>query len=273
MRRLVPWLACLASGACATPRAPTPPPPACVAVPANPPPPAPARSAPPAPPPASPRTFRETVADLVREARAGRDRDLAPHVDLLEAIDRLSPEASERTTITRDEAREREATAAHGHGTALACVASFVEPGGDAAALRRVFLDFDRNAEFTGKPGTRLLARTGSVSIGETDATRRVLWLTFSARWRFEARELDRGAARVFVSAATPWDGAQHVLESRGVFVAVPEAGGVRVAHSTLSVVDFEVPGIARGAAVSMAEREVRERVDALRGHWREYVR
>lgn len=226
-----------------------------------------------APNPAAPRTFRETVTDLLREALAGRDRDLAPYADLLEEIDRLPPEAPERTTVVRDAERERAVVAAQGKGTALASIATFFERAGDAAALRRVFLDFDRSPELTGKPGTRLVSRTGPVSLGESDATRKVLWLSFSARWRFEARELDRGTARLFVSAMTPWEGTDHVLESRGVFVAVPERDGVRVAHAVVSAVDFAIPAIARGAAVSMAEREVRDRVDALRAHWREYVR
>jgi hypothetical protein len=191
----------------------------------------------------------------------------------MEAIDRLGPDAPEDTAIVRDKEHEAATTAAHGRGTALAATASFFEPGGEAAALRRVFLDFDRTLELTGKAGTRLVSRSGPVSLGETDATRKILWLTYSARWRFEARELDRGSARLFVSTTVPWDGTDHVLESRGLFLAVPERGGVRVAHATVSAVDFEIPGIARGAAASLAEREIRERVDGLRAHWREYVR
>ena len=70
----------------------------------------------------------------------------------------------------------------------------------------------------------------------------------------------------------TPWEGASNVLESRALFLAVPEADGVRVAHVAFTCVGFDVPSIARGAARTVADREIRDRTDGLRAHWREYV-
>jgi hypothetical protein len=250
--------------------APVPPPPvASVAAPGVP---APAPLAPRAPPCAA-RTFEEVLAALARDAASGADPALSGHADLLDEVARLAPPAGEKTRIVRLPEAEARAVERAGRGTAFARATTYVEAGAPPEALRRATMDYDRLAEWTGHPGTRVLSRDGGTAVCETDAVRSFLALSFGVKWRFEAKALDRGEARVVVTRMVQPEVAEHVLLARSVWVGVPVAGGTRVVEVSSSAVDYDVPGLVRGVAEGSAKKEMLARTAGIRGHWREYLR
>lgn len=162
--------------------------------------------------------------------------------------------------------------APYGRGTAWATVATYRERGASPDALRAVYLDFDRLHEWTGKRGTRLLRREGVDSYGSIDAVRSAFGIQFGARWDIRTRSLERGDARLLVTTMIDSPTTSHMLATHGMLVLFPEANAVRVVEANTSVVDFEVPGIVKGAAVSSAKKEMENRIAGFRAHWPEYV-
>ena len=220
-----------------------------------------------------PTTLPAFLTELRRRARSGEEPELAPVADLLDEIATASPGVGAPLSIERRrdlEARER---AAFGRGTGWCTLTSFVEPGADATAMRASYLDLDRVAEYTGRPGASVVRREGDVTIGRTDAIRRALTFEFGARWTFRAKSLDRGPARLVVTSMLPAADTLHMLTTRGVMVAFPARDGLFVAEMNVSVVDFEVPGLLRGSAEGIARKELLARIEGIRAHWRDYPR
>jgi hypothetical protein len=213
------------------------------------------------------------VARLARDAASGADADLAGHADLLAAMEAGLAGVGDQVAIRRLPAVEAAERARQGTGTAFATLSTYFVAGGDPDALRAAHLDFDRVPEWTGKPGSRVLAREGDDVIGEADAVRRVLGRSYGARWRIRARPLARGEARVTVTRLLEGPPGGGMLATRGVLVAFPERGGARVAEVAASVVGFEIPSLLRGVASRSALAEMRARLDGIRAHWTEYRR
>ena len=159
-----------------------------------------------------------------------------------------------------------------GRGTGWSTITTWREEGGDADAIRAVYLDFDRVPEWLGKPGTRAVARSPTAVLGETDAVRRALAFEFGAAWRFLAHPLDRGGARLIASTMVPWDGTRHMMATHGIVVAFPEGASVRVVEVMTTCVDFEVPALIRDLAEGTARKELYARNAGIRDHWQEYV-
>lgn len=238
----------------------------------RPPPPAPTNPRVLAAPPASVPARPSDPLDGMRAAARGGDADFAPVADLLaEALERL-PVADATTHIERLPGREAQARATVGRGTAWATATTYVEAGADADALREAYLDFDRVPVYTGKPGTRTVERRGDVVVAAVDGVRRILALEVGARWRFEARRVDRGAVRAIVTRQVDDPTTWKMATTRGLVLFVPDGADVRVVEVAVSVVDFEVPPLLRGVAEKTALGEMRARVDGVRAHWREYL-
>ena len=250
---------------------PPPAPPAPPAVPSI------ARSAPstaPAnPTPPWPTTLKEFLAELNRRAHSGAEPEFAPVADLIDEIAAAVPTAGAEITITRMRDVEAREKASVGRGTGWCTLTYFVEPGADANAMRTSYLDIDRVHEYTGKPGASLLRREGEFTIGRTDAIRRVLAFEFGARWTFRAKSLDRGTARLVVTAMEPAEDTFRMLRTRGVIVVFPARDGLFVAEANASLVDFEVPPLLKGSAEGIARKEMLARVAGIRAHWREYLK
>ncbi|MCC7140163.1 MAG: hypothetical protein IT460_17210 [Planctomycetes bacterium] len=220
------------------------------------------------PPPARP----SDPLDALRAAARGGDADFAAVADLLEdALERLAT-ADATTHIERLPAREAQARATVGRGTAWATATTYVEADADADALREAYLDFDRVPVYTGKPGTRTVERRGDVVVAAVDGVRRILALEVGARWRFEARRVDRGTVRAIVTRQVDDPTTWKMTTTKGLVLFVPVGASVRVVEVALSVVDFEVPPLLRGVAEKTALGEMRARVDGVRAHWREYL-
>jgi hypothetical protein len=181
--------------------------------------------------------------------------------------------AGDDVAIVRLPSLEAVERARPGAGTAFATFSGHFTPEADPDALRAAYLDFDRLEEWTGKAGTRVVAREGDDVIVSSDAVRRVLGTEFGARWRFRARPLSRGDARVTVTRLVPAETNAHMLATRGVLVAFPERGGTRVAEVAASALDWTVPALLKGIASNAALSEMRARHEGVRAHWREYVR
>ena len=220
-----------------------------------------------------PAGFRARAERLARDAASGADPDLRDHADLLAAIAGRSGDAARETRIEVQRDLAAAARERVGRGTGWATLTTYVEAGGDADALRRVYLDYDRLHEWTGRRGTRVTGREGSDVLAYTDGVRTAMGVRYGARWSYRARSIDRGTARLIVTTQVEADGTEGMLTTRGVALFAPEAGGVRVAEAAASVVDFEVPSVLRGMAEGTALRELRARTDGFRTHWREYVR
>ncbi len=183
------------------------------------------------------------------------------------------PGAGVEVSVTRRQDVEAREKAKFGGGTGWCTLSHFVEPGADATAMRASYLDIDRVREYTGKPGASMLRREGDVTIGRTDAMRKVLAFEFGARWTFRAKSLDRGPARIVVTSMVPAADTLHMLATRGVMVAFPAREGLFVAEMNASLVDFEVPPLLKAPAESLARKELLARIDGIRAHWREYVK
>jgi hypothetical protein len=222
--------------------------------------------------PAWPTTIGAFIARLRSDAASGRDPALAGHVDLLDVAGRLAADATEEMAISRAPELEAAEVARFGRGLGWATITSYVEAGGDAAAIREAYLDFDRVGEYTGKAGTRRIERRGDVVVGFTDGVRSALGMQFGAKWRFEAHTLDRGPARISASHQAEDPATWKMLSSRSLMIAFQEPGGVRVIEVAASVLDFSVPPILRSIAIQTALREMTARAQGIRGHWREYV-
>ena len=222
---------------------------------------------------AVPATAIELVKGLRRRAATGAEPDLAPVVDLLDAAIAALSAASTEVTLTRLKDIEALEKARTGVGTGFSSLATYLEAGADADALRRAYLDFDRVGEYTGKPGTTTLRREGDVTIGRTDAVRKVLTMEFGARWTFRAKSLDRGVARILVMSLAAAPDTAHMLATRGMMIAIPTRAGVLVAEANASHVDFEVPGVLKGTAESLARKETLARIGGIRAHWSDYVK
>jgi hypothetical protein len=220
-----------------------------------------------------PNTLRDVVAKLSRDAVLGREPELADHIDLLAAMEHALVGAGDALVIQRLPANETEERLRPGVGTAFVSFSSYFEPDADPDALRAAYLDFDRLEEWTGKPGTRVVAREGDDVVAESDAIRRVLGKEFGARWRFRARPLSRGKARLTVTRLVAAPTNAHMIATRGVLVAFPERGGTRVAEVAASALDWTVPALLKGVASTAAFAEMRARHDGVRAHWREYGR
>lgn len=248
---------------------PSPPPPPVV------PPATPAPPRPPAAPSADawPTTLTEFLVELGRRARAGTEPDLAPVADLLDEVIAAVPTSGAEISITRMPAIEAREKARFGRGTGWCTLTHFVEPGADASAMRASYLDIDRVHEYTGKPGASMLRREGNVTIGRTDAIRRVLAFEFGARWTFRAKSLDRGPARIVATSMEPAADTYRMLATRGVMIAFPARDGLFVAEANASLVDFEVPPLLKGSAEGIARKEMLARVTGIRTHWREYLK
>lgn len=233
--------------------------------------PVPSRAVPPAAP--EPRTFVAWVDRLRRDAASGADAELASHASLLDALAAHPPPGATETTIVRVPELEATAQARPGAGLGFATITSYVEPGGDADALREVYLDFDRVPEFTGKPGTRTLSREPGAVVAKADAIRKTLGFEYGARWTFRAQRLERGSARLLATTQVEAGDTAHMLFTQGLFLAVPEADGLHVAEIAISVMDYTVPALLKGIAEQTVRREMLARTGGLRAHWREYVR
>ena len=220
-----------------------------------------------------PATAPEFFAELRRRAASGQETDLASLVDLLDAVIAALPAANEVVAQTRLKDIEEVERERVGRGLAWATISTYVQPDADATAMRAAYLDFDRVGEYTGKPGTKTLGRVGDVTIGKTDAIRKLLTLEFGARWTFRAKSLDRGGARIIVTTMADAPDTSHMVATRGFMIAFPTRRGLLVAEANASLVDFEVPGILKGTAESMARKETLARINGMRTHWREYVK
>ena len=274
MRTALPvsaYLLAFVLGACATnappvsrPAASAPAPPPAAAAPAP---------APAAAPKAAPASFEEILAALRRAAESGKDPDLARHADLLAAADAAAIEASEEVRLDRLPDLEERAVEDPEVHLAFATVNAYVEPGASPEALRRAYLDFDRLHEWTGHEGTRTLSREGNVVRARSDSVRRFLAVEFGARWTFEARAVDRGAARLIVSRMVDDGTAEHMRSVRSVWIALPVAGGTRVIEASIAALDLDPPGLLRGIALSAARKEMLDRIAGLRAHWSDYAR
>jgi hypothetical protein len=220
-----------------------------------------------------PRSAPEFFAELRRRAADGSEPDLAAVVDLIDAAADGISAASIEVARTRLPGIEEADRAPVGRGLAWATLSTYVEPGADATAMRAAYLDFDRVGEYTGKPGTKTLRREGNVTIGHTDAVRKLLALELGARWTFRAKSLDRGEARLIVSSLVPSEDTSRMLATRGIMIALPTPDGLLVAEVSSSLVDFNVPALLKGTAESMARNESLARIRGLRAHWREYLK
>ncbi len=220
-----------------------------------------------------PRTLREVLDRLRRDARSGADPELSAHAELLDSVAGALPPAANEVALLRMPGLEAAGVARHRGRLGFATLTSYVERGGDAEALRRVYLDYDRIPEFTGKPGTRTLAREPGAVLGRTDAMRRTLGIEYGARWTFRSRPVDRGSARLIVSSMVEAADSAHMIFTQGIWIGLPEGDGVRVVEAALSVMDFEVPGILKGIAEQTARKELLTRTEGMRRHWRQYVR
>ncbi len=220
-----------------------------------------------------PVTAPEFFAELRRRTLAGQEPDLAPLVDLLDAAIAALPAATQEIANAR--LRDVEATEAARAlpGLAWASLSTYVEPGADATAMRAAYLDFDRVEEYTGKPGTRTIRREGNLTLGRTDAMRKVLSMEFGARWTFRAKSLDRGVARIIVTTLVKTPDMAHMVATRGMMIAFPMLRGLLVVEANASFVDFEIPGIIKGPAEMIARKELLARINGARAHWREYLK
>lgn len=224
-------------------------------------------------PPAEPRSFAGWADHLASAAGSGADRELASHAALLRALARHGAARGVETTIVRVPELEEAEGRRPGAGLAFATITSYVEPGGDAEAVREAYLDYDRVPEYTGKPGTRTLAREGNTVVARADALRKALGFEYGARWTFRARRVDRGAARLLVTTQVEAADTAHMLHTQGLFLAVPEADGLHVAEIAVSVMDYTVPPLLKTLAEQTVRKEMLARTNGLRAHWREYVR
>lgn len=196
----------------------------------------------------------------------------AEHLDLLDAALEALPRADATLRLVRHPGLEASARARTGRGTAFAAVTTWVEADGDARAIRDAHLDVGRVPAYTGRPGTTLLERRGDETYARSDGVRRFLGAQVGARWRFVARAVDRGAARGIVTRQVPHEETEGMIETRGLMLAVPGEGGVRVVEVSASVLDVTVPPMVEGLAAAAALREMRARAEGIRAHWREYA-
>lgn len=228
---------------------------------------------PPAPEKPTASTLREAVAALRRDAESGKDADLAPVADLLGAMEAALASPGDEPRIERVPALETAERARFGSGSAFSTVGTYFVEGADPEAVRAAHLDYDRLVEWTGNAGTKIVGREGRDVLGASDSMRKVFGMEFGARWKFRAHPFERGAARVYVSRKIDTEESLHMRATKAVFVAFPEAGGVRVAEANLSALDYETNPILAPIAVSMAMKDMRKRFEGVRAHWREYVR
>jgi len=215
----------------------------------------------------------ELLTVLRDRAASGQEPELASHVDLLDAALAALPTVTTELSCVRMKDFEMAEEVLAGRGVGWSTLSSYVEPGGDATAMRRSYLDFDRLVEYTGKPGTRTLRREGDVTYARTDAERRVLSMDLGTRWNFRAKSLDRGTARIVVTAQIPADDTAHMIRTRGVMIAMPSRDGLIVIEASASLLDFTIPALIRPAVASTAIQETQRRIQGIRAHWRDYVK
>jgi len=217
-------------------------------------------------PPRRPPTWPERIAAL------RTDPAFATHLDLLAAAEQAAPTATNALSMARLPDLEAAVRARVGHGTGWAVVTTFVEPGADARALRAAYLDFDRLGEWTGKQSTTVVERRGDVTVVRSDGIRTAFGLRFGARWRFETRVVERDGLQALVTRKVDDPDTISMVETRGLLLLVPEAGGVRSVETSASLLDYEVPALLQKLAAGMALNEMKARSVGIRTHWREYV-
>jgi hypothetical protein len=217
--------------------------------------------------------FPALLARLRDDAERGRDADLASHSDLIEAIQQHGMNVGEETRVERAKEIEGPLSTKWQRGIPWAMVAAYLERGVDADRLRAVYLSYERYGEWANERRMRVVERSGRDVTVAVDGEEKILGMTIGAKWRYVARPIERGRARIIVCRMVPAPDSEHIVDSRGLMVAFPEGDGVHFVEASVSIVDNglrTLPAAVEAFLTRRSSSDIRSRTDGLRHHGRD---